>query len=33
MRFNQRLLIAFLAPALLFVAGLATGIGSLVKTQ
>ena len=33
MRFNQRLLIAFLAPALLFVAGLATGIGSLVRTQ
>ena len=33
MRFNQRLLIAFLLPSMLFVAGLGTAIGSLVNTQ
>ncbi len=33
MRFNQRLLLAFLLPAVLFVAGLAAAIGSLISTQ
>jgi methyl-accepting chemotaxis protein len=33
MRFNQRLLLAFLLPAVLFVAGLAAAIGSLINTQ
>jgi methyl-accepting chemotaxis protein len=33
MRFNQRLLLAFVAPAVLFAAALAASIGSLVQTQ
>jgi methyl-accepting chemotaxis protein len=33
MRFNQRLLLAFVTPAVLFIAGLAAGIASLINTQ
>jgi methyl-accepting chemotaxis protein len=33
MRFNQRLLIAFVAPSVLFVGGLTAAIGSLINTQ
>jgi len=33
MRFNQRLLIAFVVPSVLFVGGLTAAIGSLINTQ